>query len=176
MPRHRDGLLTAARALLTFIMAMLGVLLVGLLFAAPALLIFRDTVMAELAKEHGPIAQPALVLLALEALFALSFAMAVPAVGAARHLRKIIDSVGEGDPFVPENARRLRAMGWLSLVIQAVTIPAASVAKWLEHEIKGAHFGFGVSLSALLLTLLLFVLARVFERGTALRDDLEGTV
>jgi hypothetical protein len=42
--------------------------------------------------------------------------------------------------------------------------------------LKDADFDFGVSLGGLLLALTLFILARVFRQGAAMREDLEGTV
>ncbi|UUX98999.1 hypothetical protein [Sphingomonas sp. J315] len=43
-----------------------------------------------------------------------------------------------------------------------------------EH--LGTHSGVDMSFDSLVLALVLFILARVFRHGTALRDDLEGTV
>lgn len=97
-------------------------------------------------------------------------------------LRGIVSSVGEGDPFHPENARRLSRMGWLALIGQILVLPLGALAAWLqpfadklgdEIDVKSS---FGLDGGTILLILILFILARVFQRGTAMRDELEGTV
>lgn len=97
-------------------------------------------------------------------------------------LRAIIDTVGEGDPFIPENARRLNLMAWLLLATQLLTLPAlilaakvADAAGKLE-TVKLSIANDGFNLTGFLMVLLLFILARVFRIGAALREDLEGTV
>jgi hypothetical protein len=98
-------------------------------------------------------------------------------------LKRIVDTVGEGDPFVPMNARRLTQMAWLTLAMQLVTLPIGSLAVWIGAEMTklGAHTDIddvqmGISGNGLLLMLILFILARVFRQGAAMRDELEGTV
>ena len=102
-------------------------------------------------------------------------------------LRRIIGTVGEGDPFQPENARRLSLMAWLMLGTQLVMIPGAAIAIPLSRyadEVKKSGIedvsfsfdGSGMDMTAWLLVVILFILARVFRHGAAMRDDLEGTV
>jgi hypothetical protein len=43
-------------------------------------------------------------------------------------------------------------------------------------DINGFDIGFGLSPAGVAFVLLLFILARVFRQGAAMRDDLEGTV
>lgn len=97
-------------------------------------------------------------------------------------LRGIVSSVGEGDPFHPENARRLSRMGWIALIGQVLILPLGALATWLEPfadklgdniEIKTSV---GFDGGTILLILILFILARVFRRGAEMRDELEGTV
>jgi len=97
-------------------------------------------------------------------------------------LRAIIDTVGDGDPFAPINAERLNLMAWLLLAAQILTWPAASlgmiVAEWAD-EIDGVNITAdldGLDLTGVLMVLVLFILARVFRYGAAMREDLEGTV
>jgi len=92
-------------------------------------------------------------------------------------LKAIVDTVAAGDPFAPGNADRLRKMGWLMLVIQLV---AAPIMAWMEWRVK-ADLGqigpdYHIDGSGLLMVLTLFILARVFHHGAAMRQDLEGTV
>ena len=96
-----------------------------------------------------------------------------------RHLRRIVDSVSDGDPFVPINADRLRDMAWLALAMQVVMIAITPTIIWfdaLPHRQNVHHNSDGLSLAALVLALLLFILARVFRVGSAMREELEGTV
>ena len=95
-----------------------------------------------------------------------------------KHLVDIIITVGEGDPFVGANAERLQSMAKICLVIFALSVIAtlgavAYIA--LDLPMEGT-FEFDVSLESLLLALVLFILARVFRHGAAMREDLEGTV
>lgn len=95
-------------------------------------------------------------------------------------LRGIIDSVGDGDPFHPENADRLSRMGWISVAAQVLLLPIGAMALWFasyaDKVDKELHVGGGLDGGGILLTLILFILARVFREGTRMREELEGTV
>jgi len=97
-------------------------------------------------------------------------------------LRAIIVSVGEGDPFTPENAKRLDAMAWLFLGAKILTVLVAGLrhhlASLMGTGASGANvLGFSLyDLDAILIVLVLFILARIFGHGAAMRDDLKGTV
>lgn len=91
-------------------------------------------------------------------------------------LIKIVDSVGEGDPFRPENAGHLARMGWLALAFQLLSMGLAPLTYLLSQHVDTVDAEGGLSLQGVIMVLVLFVLARVFRHGTALRDDLEGTV
>ena len=93
-------------------------------------------------------------------------------------LRRIIDTVTHGDPFIAANADRLRNMGWLLIMVNLLLLPlpylADAVSRLLNEPVTGGADG--VSGNGILLALLLFILARVFRKGTEMRADLEGTV
>ncbi|WP_374406762.1 DUF2975 domain-containing protein [Pelagerythrobacter sp.] len=97
-------------------------------------------------------------------------------------MRALIKSVGEGDPFIPENARRLNAMAWLLLGVQVLTVLVGGLRLYLVNLVDDAANGrasIDVSfydLDGMLMVIILFILARVFRHGAAMRDDLEGTV
>jgi hypothetical protein len=97
-------------------------------------------------------------------------------------LRAIIDTVSDGDPFMPSNAARLNAMAWLLLGAQALKWPASVlgliVAEWANEidEVNMTITFDALDLTALLMVIVLFILARVFRHGAAMREDLEGTV
>ncbi len=175
----KDPLLTAARILLIFLIGVLGFAIVMTAIGLPALLIFQDSVIAEMATEGiangGQLIGPlALVIAAVIGLLALAIWFLVL-------LRRIVNSVGEGDPFVPINADRLRKMGWIALAGQLAGLPLAAMVLWIADLVgdKGQDIRAdvdGFSPSGLLLVLVLFILARVFRHGAAMREDLEGTV
>jgi hypothetical protein len=87
-----------------------------------------------------------------------------------RKLLAIVESARIGDPFVPANATRLREIGWLLLASNVVLTLGVAIAQQ-----KGAAV-FPVSLTALLMILMVFVLARIFEVGSHMRTELQETV
>ena len=82
----------------------------------------------------------------------------------------------EGDPFVAANARRLHAIGWALLALQLIDIVFGLVAQWIGR--LGAEFTSAGSfaITGWVAVLLVFVLARIFAHGTAMRDELAMTV
>jgi hypothetical protein len=97
-------------------------------------------------------------------------------------LRAIIATVGAGDPFAPANAGRLNMMAWLMLSTQLLTIPLVFLVpyltKWADSVETVTFHGQvgGLDMTGILLVIILFILARVFRHGAAMREDLEGTV
>ena len=92
------------------------------------------------------------------------------------NLTRIVATVGTGDPFQPENADRLDRMAWLTLAIQGCMLVLAPMVGVIASRIDGLRGDFDLSLDGFVMALVLFILARVFRHGTAMRDDLEGTV
>ncbi|MCL4673299.1 MAG: DUF2975 domain-containing protein [Sphingomonadaceae bacterium] len=136
----------------------------------------RADLIAEFVKVGAPKNMIWLVAVAL----ALALAMLFLGVRFLLELFGIIDSVGKGDPFQPENGTRLSRMGWLALAAQGVALALKGVVKVLEpYAIKAGEkitLDFDLDLAGILLVLILFILARVFRHGAAMRADLEGTV
>lgn len=97
-------------------------------------------------------------------------------------LRAIIVSAGEGDPFTPENARRLNMMAWLLLGVKVLAMIVAGLRLHLVNLIDpnlsgGQSLGFSLyDLNTVLIAIVLFILARIFRHGAAMREDLRGTV
>ncbi len=98
------------------------------------------------------------------------------AARAACELRHVVPSVDPGDPFIAENADRLRRMGWLVLWIQVVAVPIELGARRAPKLTDVGFSEFGASGAGFALVLTLFILARVFRLGSEMRADLEGTV
>jgi len=177
----RNDLLLLAGKVLTLLMQIalaIGAAAVVLAFLGVAF--FAGDIDAAIRAEFGPgiTAMPTASVLGLLALALLFVAALFAFLG---KLRGIIASVAEGDPFVPENADRLTAMAWLMVgvyVLAGMAVLVASlVAEWASQfeEIRFAGT-VGFDLGSILLILTLFILARVFRQGAAMRADLEGTV
>ncbi|MCB2075826.1 MAG: DUF2975 domain-containing protein [Novosphingobium sp.] len=170
--RQRDPLLALARLAFGFVTGISLVAAVAFCLAVPFVLLIRDKVLAWLVAQGAPPeAIWGVVMLQL-----LAAAAGIFAFYFFRNLYRIIDTVGDGDPFVPENASRLMAMGWISIASHVLAIPLNLVSQWLRHFSDRFHVEFGLSLAGVLLALILFVLARVFREGARMRDELEGTV
>ncbi|MFM5922663.1 MAG: DUF2975 domain-containing protein [Novosphingobium sp.] len=172
LPKPRDPLLAAARIILIVIMGALALATLGTAIVGPVILLFRGKVEAELAANGLP----------LEAVWALVAIVAIVAFCAAlgffffRHLYRIVGTVGAGDPFIPANASRLSAMGWIVVAVNLAAIPLVSVLHWFESMSEKVHTGAEHDFTGVLLALILFILARVFREGTRMREELEGTV
>lgn len=93
-----------------------------------------------------------------------------------QRLLAIADTVGLGDPFVAANARRLKAIAWALLGLQLLQMVAAAVAAAVSSDANTLRIEWPSDVAGWLAVLLLFVLAGIFDHGTRMRDDLEGTV
>lgn len=172
--RH-DRLLFITRLVLTFLIWFTAAAAVVCTALIPIVIFKHGAVVRDLA-ENG-IRAGALPWMVV--LLVLGIAMAILGFFFFRLLRRIVDSVGDGDPFIPINADRLYQMGWLSLALQAVIMAATPLMIWfdaLPEKPNVHHNDTGFSIGALVTALLLFVLARVFRVGSQMREELEGTV
>jgi hypothetical protein len=102
-------------------------------------------------------------------------AMAAAAFLFLLDLRRIIDSVGAGDPFIPANARRLTRMGWLTLAVEGMSWPVGAMGVWLAGMIGNATADFDISPIVPAGDRAVHSRPRLCE-GARMRDDLEGTV
>ena len=171
-----DPLLATARTFLSFLIGLLVLAMAGVVLAMPAVVIWRHEVLSEIAGKYGVLAHPDALIWSFVAIMAFGLAILFCGYRMLLLLRRIVDSLAEGDPFVPQNAERLRTMAWLTIAAQLIGVPAAVLGSWIAITLKNVDFDFGVSLGGLLLALTLFILARVFRQGAAMREDLEGTV
>lgn len=179
--RPNDPLLLAAKVVLAFIMGVCAFATFFLLIGAGAIPFVHDNIAAELVADgKGPL--PDGFFWAVSALLLAVAALLGMLIYFLLLLWRIIGSVGEGDPFVPENADRLSRMGWvavagnlLAFLMGGLVIWIANIAQDLGEDV---HFDGEVDFAGggLLLILVLFILARVFRQGAAMREDLEGTV
>mgnify|MGYP003150914344 CR=1 FL=1 len=139
--------------------------------------------LAELSKVFvNPPAPAAAGLVAL--IMAMGIVILLLTLFAINRLRRIVDSVGAGNPFTRINGTRLRGIGIAALAMQIVTFFGSLLGDGLLTmlgDVKpGVDFAMSIdasiSLSGILLVLLLIILARVFDRGAEMREELEGTI
>jgi len=99
---------------------------------------------------------------------------------AVRATAGIVDTAIAGDPFVGENAERLKRIGWCLLGVMVVEFLSMMVIAAIvpDNLPEGVNIGGGSEPDpvGLLAVLQVFVLARIFKHGAQMRDELEGTV
>ena len=93
-----------------------------------------------------------------------------------KKLLAIVATVREGDPFVAANAQRLQVIAWVLLALNLLSIVIGAIGKSVSTPAHPVHLDAGFSINGWLTVLLTFLLARVFAKGAAMREDLEGTV
>ena len=93
-----------------------------------------------------------------------------------KRLLMIVETVSTGDPFVAANAARLQAIAWALLALELMHYAVGAIAASVSSAAVPLNIGWGFSLTRWLTVLLLFVLARVFQQGARMREELEGTV
>jgi len=179
MNREKDWLLTVANVILIFAEIMFVFALIGVVIGVIAMLTFaHGKVLADLAAAHAPRE----AYLAVLAILVLVWVMLSLSMLFIRQLRAIVGTVDEGDPFLPDNAARLARMGWYSLGIQLCEFAGQPLVAAYGKYANGFTWGFStsggqhVSLAPLGFAVTMFILARVFRQGAAMRADLEGTV
>ena len=91
-------------------------------------------------------------------------------------LLAIVDTVRDGDPFVARNAARLRTIAWWVLGLELLHLVVGGIASFASAGGQPLDIDWSFSFTPWIAVLLLFVLARVFEQGARMREDLEGTV
>jgi hypothetical protein len=146
-----------------------GLLILALLVAS---LIARDWVFTALGADPGDaswVLGSRLIML-----------LGIASVGLAHllltRLLAIVETVRSGDPFVGSNAARLQTAAWALLGLEVLHQVVGVIARAISSPSHPLDVDGGFAVTRWLAVLLLLVLARVFEHGTRLRDDLEGTV
>ena len=171
----RDPLLSAGKVMTLILMGITGLVAILLVLLVP-FLIYHHADFAKTVVEAGGEFVPAFVISLV--LIATAAAIVAMAFHFFQLLGRIIDTVGDGDPFSADNAQRLTRMGWIALIFQLASFPIAAMAVYLMKYFPEEKLTVDIefSLTGVLLAILLFILARVFRHGAAMRADLEGTV
>ncbi len=171
----KDPLLSAARAVVGLLMGLFAFVGVIVVIGLGAILtVQRSEIIERAAAANGGAIGYPLILFAfvlIIGLMTLSFLF-------MRELMRMIGSVEQGDPFQPFNADRLRRMGWLTVGSQLVLVALAGIGMAFDgvRPALMAEDALNAAFGGLLLALVLFILARVFRIGAAMREELEGTV
>jgi len=90
-------------------------------------------------------------------------------------LRRIFRTLTAGDPFHPDNVRRLRVIGGALTVLELGRYAAAALARVVFPD-RDLMVGGGINLTTWFAVLVIFVLAEVFREGARLRRDAELTI
>ena len=166
----KDPLLTAATVATVLARIALVAGMIGL-SASLAAAVFRPDLLStyRIGIGSGPQDDIPAAALAIVALTIAAFALLYDF---ARRLAQIVATVRHGDPFTLANAARLNRMAWLALGVLAINITQTLMSMYVPSNGMDTK----MSLTGLVVGLLLFILARVFRHGAAMREDLEGTV
>ena len=175
--KTKDPLLATVQVLLVLVKIVLIFTNVMLGIGIGAMLsVGRAEVLAKIAEAGAPAGSYWLLVAAM----VLIMGLVMLAYRFFQELSGVVDSVGEGEPFRADNATRLNRMGWISVAAHGLGLVIGAMAAWFAPYIQkaGGHsdMEFGIDGGGLLLTLILFILARVFRRGAEMREELEGTV
>lgn len=146
-------------------------------FGAAVLAMLAATFVAPawIARALGVAGEPR-VLAAMRAIMVIGIAATPITNVVLTRLASIVDTVRAGDPFVAGNASRLQTIAWAVLALELAHVAVVGVANAASSPTLPLHVGGTLSVAPWLSVLLLFVLARVFEHGANMREELEATI
>jgi hypothetical protein len=174
MPNNKDRLIKGSRLVVRMAIVLNRLFLVAVVVGLLGSWIFPAQFVA-LLLQPTPGTDVRSALTGVRLLMLLGLAMAVVTDRLLAPLAQIIASAGAGDPFISANARRLQTIGWALLALQLLDIPGALLEKFFP-SLGSAAPDVTFSPGGWIAVLMVFVLSRVFAAGSAMRDDLEGTV
>ena len=174
MPTPHPGALALTRRVLRILIGLNLLMGAGILALLVATLVAEGPVVGALGVP--PAGQSARFILGMRLIMVLGIAAVPVAHVVLTRLRAIVDTAGDGDPFVIENAARLQQIAWAVLALELLHLVVGAVAAGASTDQAPLDIGWSFSVTRLLAALLLFVLARVFEQGAQMREDLAGTV
>ena len=174
MPAGYPDSLTLTRKVLRILIALnlvVGVLILALLVTS---VVVGEPVMRALGAGSAEANAKLYLGMRLVALLGLG---AVPVVHfILTRILAIVDTVSVGDPFVMVNAERLQRIAWGVLILELMHVAVGVIAASVSTAVRPFDVDWKFSPTPWVAVLLLFVLARVFEQGARMREDLEGTV
>lgn len=170
-----DWLLKLTRGAILIARAIFIVAAIALAFGLGFSFLGSEQDFAELNRQVFEPGAPVSGRIAFGIVFALGLGIMLVSERFLAQLQAIIDTLPHG-PFVDANARRFETMGWLALAMQGFGVLTTLYSIEVEELANKLVIDGDFSLEGLFLVLLLFIMARVFKHGAAMRDDLEGTV
>lgn len=174
MSRPNPDALALTRRLLRVLIRLNQLMGAGILVLLVATLFAPGPVMGALGVPAPE--QNGRLILGMRAIMVLGLAAVPIAHIVLTRLLMIVQTVGDGDPFVTENAGRLQRIAWAVLGLELLHLCVVAIAAGASTDRTPLDMGEGFSVTPWLAVLLLFVLARVFEQGARMREDLQGTV
>lgn len=174
MPRPTGDALTLTRRLLRVLIRLNQLMGVGILALLAATLVAEDPVMGALGVPAPE--RTTRLILGMRVIMVLGIAAVPIAHVVLTRLLTIVHTVGDGDPFIIENAGRLQRIAWAVLGLEVLHLAIGAVAAGASTGETPIDIDWGLSVTRWLAVLLLFVLARVFEQGARMREDLAGTI
>jgi hypothetical protein len=174
MPGPNPGDLALTRGLLRVLIILNQLMGIGILALLVATLVAQGPVMAALGVPAS--GQSGRLVLGMRVVMVLGIAAVPVAHVVLTRLLTIVHTVGDGDPFVMENAGRLKRIAWAVLGLELLHLCVGAVAAGASTDQAPLDLDWNLSVTRWLAVLLLFVLARVFEQGARMREDLAGTV
>jgi hypothetical protein len=168
--RPESTALGASRILLKVLRVCNFILAVGLVVAIPASFIFEPQFFEFFSSKRPPRIDPSWLIPTLRIWVVLALAMVAAVHVSLSRLLDVVETVRSGDPFVPENAVRLNTIAWCVLINELLRLVFGVLAAAMNAA--GSNIEWEFSVTGWLAVVLLFVLARVFEEGTHMREDL----
>ena len=174
MPGPNPDALTLTRRLLRVLIGLNQLMGAGILALLVATLVAEGPVMGALGIPAAD--RSTRLVLGMRMIMVLGIAAVPIAHVVLTRLLTIVHTVGDGDPFVMENAGRLQRIAWAVLGLELLHLAIGAVAAGASTDETPIDIDWGLSVTRWLAVLLLFVFARVFEQGARMREDLAGTV
>lgn len=134
----------------------------------------HDKAVAAITQTHRPDQAEALVSGTI-GLMLIGIAAAIAVHVLFLRMLALVGTAITGDPFTRDNAQRLRIVGWALLALQLLDLCFAMLSINVR-TITGEDLGWSPSVGGWISVLMVFVLARVFEQGSRMRDELAMTV
>lgn len=170
----QDRVLVIASGLVRFANWLNWAVAFGFSVAIISSFVFGDALAAQIStKYHGRHVAETIAWLRLTGVLSLIACVAVYHLFS--RLLAILATVRAGDPFVVANADRLQRIGWALFAIQLLDLGFGGIVLALDR-IGVDHATWVPGFTGWIGVAMLFVLARVFRVGAAMRDDLAMTV
>ena len=171
---RKDRVLEVARHVLRLAHWLNWVFVVGFGIALLLSFVFGDQLARHLAiKYHGHNVAATIAMMQVMVLLGLPGGLALHQIFI--RLNEIVATVQSGDPFVVANAARLQRIGWALLALQLLDLVLGGIVLFLDR-LGVDHATWTPGFTGWIAVLMMFVLARVFRTGAAMRDDLAMTI